>query len=349
MNQPLGFLNGSGEGTSVRDRDKDYANAQLSLMFANETLNKYFMITPNTIAFEGGFTIVSNDSQNPLLDYEKQGFKLEFIVDAIHPENTTSRDSAIFTIVLEDANDNTPTFDQPSYSVTIKEDLSDLASSDFVLLAVSASDKDISPKYGNQSIRYSLVDPTVLQGALSVDPVTGEVKADLAKASAFDVDCVSCPANWTVGIQAEDCGGEDCDDTSNVNEEAVYLTISVENVNDNIPYLVNPCETSFLNIDELSFQLEAVDEDKDRVSFMMTDPGSSFPFSITENGLLSVETGAIDEAFGPREFQITLTDNREPVQTSNTTCNITINDVNDKNPNFTFPAFDQKYWIGIVQ
>merc|ERR1719427_1518385 len=80
---------------------------------------------------------------------------------------------------------------------------------------------------------------------------------------------------------------------------------------------------------------------------MMTDPGSSFPFSITENGLLSVETGAIDEAFGPREFQITLTDNREPVQTSNTACNITINDVNDKNPNFTFPAFDQKYWIDV--
>ena len=177
------------------------------------------------------------------LDYETaQHFSFRVLAsDSGSPSMT---DTTQVTIVVEDANDNTPQFTNAPYLVTLNESLSVPTR----ILTVSAIDSDSGT---NRDIRYSLLGTELF----AIDSLSGVVSLVMSLDYEFQQSL-----NFTV--DASDSGSP-----QQSAEEPVFVTIL--NVNDNPPqfsqdsYKFNVPENSALNVEVI-----ATDEDFDQITFM---------------------------------------------------------------------------------
>ena len=330
----------------VTDADTDATHNQASISFADDDADysQYFTITPFSIVSEGSINIKSNVSENIALDAEQHD-SVEFSLQAVDKDTDTFKGLASFKINIIDVNDHAPEFDQNSYAKTIKEDLSDIKDDGYKLATVSATDGDKSDNLGTPSIRYSLIND--LGGGIKIDSKTGEVTVNPDK-NPFDADTED-GGLVVIEIEAKDCGEEDCE--PKFLTDITTLTVTVENVNDNFPESDVECEKTISNDvtldDNVVLELQSSDLDGDTVKYyLMPNNYNNFPFSVEEeSGNIILDTSKVEEVEQVFSFRILLADDQGPNRGSIINCDITVLDVNDKAPEFSFPVRDARYWI----
>ncbi|XP_009955546.1 PREDICTED: protocadherin Fat 3-like [Leptosomus discolor] len=160
---------------------------------------EYFKINPNT----GLIT-----TARPLKIIEKDLYELEVYT------NKGGDLKAQVTVRLEDANDHTPEFQQPSYSSFVNESVP-VGSS---VLAVSAVDKD---RGENGYITYSIASLNSLP--FTINQFTGVIS------TSEELDFESSPESYRFIVRASDWG------SPYRHESEVNVTIYIGNVNDNKP------------------------------------------------------------------------------------------------------------------
>uniref|UniRef100_A0A672TV81 Protocadherin Fat 3 n=1 Tax=Strigops habroptila TaxID=2489341 RepID=A0A672TV81_STRHB len=160
---------------------------------------EYFKINPNT----GLIT-----TARPLKIIEKDLYELEVYT------NKGGDLKAHVTVRLEDANDHTPEFQQPSYSAFVNESVP-VGST---VLVVSAVDKD---RGENGYITYSIASLNSLP--FTINQFTGVIS------TSEELDFESSPESYRFTVRASDWG------SPYRHESEVNVTVYIGNVNDNKP------------------------------------------------------------------------------------------------------------------
>lgn len=102
-----------------------------------------------------------------LFDYEKTQDNLTFTLTATEVSDPSHVGTATLVVMINDVNDNRPVFSEPVYNVNVNE----TEPEGFHVTTVKATDSDISPDFGTDSIRYS----STCEDKLHVDSMTGQV------------------------------------------------------------------------------------------------------------------------------------------------------------------------------
>lgn len=204
-------------------------------------------------------------------------------------------------LVLLDQNDNTPTFSQESYHISISEDLPPEAE----VLQLSAFDPDEGP---NGDVTYTLTEEN-RQGAFLVDPFTGVVRTTRS------LDRES-RAQYTLKAVATDSS------TQAPLSSVASLTIQVEDVNDNAPI----CKQNPLNAwvslrtqpNQIVTKVIATDADQGEngtVLFKLSDEESLFDIN-SASGEISLRR-RVRAGFSGRKLQVLVSDQGYPTLTAN--------------------------------
>ncbi|XP_034545523.1 cadherin-related family member 2 [Notolabrus celidotus] len=241
-------------------------------------------------------------------------------------------------IILSEANDNRPIFQEASYDFTFPENTA-VGSS---LFTVKATDADTSLA---GVVHYSIDEVTPSSGIGLFDIVdnTGEVRL------IGNLNYTELSTFYRLKINATDGGGHCYYNVTQYFSTIVYSFITVEDMPDldpqflGVPYVGRIEENSPLG--KSVFQVTAVDQDRgvnDRIIYSIEDATVDGLFDISsDDGIISVLSEIDREEFGDTDT-VTLTvkateskDNIHGVRASTTT-NVLINiiDVNDNPPQF---------------
>ena len=249
------------------------------------------------------------------------------------------------TINIQDVNDNAPKFAEEVYAIDITEDPSNAINGISTLLTVKATDDDISDEFGEKSLRFSFNPQTT---DLDIDEETGEITHNPTN-NPFDAESPEKEKEYRIEVR-------DCQSGCVSLTDYTTLKVKILNINDNSPQPEEVCKRSFKNdatfTDDIVLELGATDADDDTVKFSLdqnqNDP--DFPFRVDENdGTIFIDSNKIQEVETSFLFKITLEDDGQPSSLStDVECNMTVTDVNDKQPEFTFPETEEKnYWIDV--
>ena len=265
-------------------------------------------------------------SLNGSIDMETQN--LYVLVVMATDTGSTQKYSATATIsvMLQDVNDNTPSFDQTSYSVRIPEDTK---IGDRINVVMSATDVDVGV---NSEVEFSLTGAGN-DGTFKIDSHTGNLY--LAKAVDYEVLKL-----YQMTVTATDKGVP-------LLSSDTRLTVNIEDVNDNSPEFVNLPNTLDVTENTALFtsilQISAQDRDvgsNGQVTYYIAveDPPESV-FVIQNNNLMMKK--ALDrEKTSSYHLTIVATDMAMPVSERRSvekTITIQVSDINDNAPRFTSP------------
>ncbi|XP_068129838.1 uncharacterized protein [Hyperolius riggenbachi] len=256
------------------------------------------------------------------LDREIQN-NLELILTALDGGDPIRTGTAVISIILKDANDNYPVFNQEIYKVTIKENIA----INSTVIIVQATDKD---EGSNAQITYSFTKtsgnvPHI--GTFSVHPVEGVIK--VTKLLDFEVT-----KNYELSIQAMDGGG--------LVAHAKVL-IEVQDQNDNAPDIFITSLFSPVAEDSSTGTAVALIRVRDRDSGENGDIDCQIievvPFHLvllSDSYYRIVTTSSMDrEKVALYNITILATDKGSPPLSSKRIINLEISDVNDNPPVFT--------------
>jgi hypothetical protein len=228
--------------------------------------------------------------------------------------------TAELLLTITDVNDNQPVFDNGSYAVLIPEN----TTVGTEILQVTASDTDPSSQ-----IFYSL--SGVNYEHFSINTTTGSITV----AMSLDYETIR---DYQLMIIAIDSLSEDRN-----NGTAVFLTISLTDVNDVIPEFTQQ-EYSFSVVENeapaVIGMVEASDQDpvSPLVQYFITSvsPGDSGLFSIgTESGEIVANVAFDREQYSSYSLSIEARDNGVPQLTGTATVAVEILDRNDNTPVFS--------------
>lgn len=181
--------------------------------------------------------------------------------------------SQVFTVTVQDTNDNPPVFADTPYTITIAEDRTD----GYVFFQVSASDRDAGT---NAELEFSLLDD--YNGTFSINSSSGEIAVDGVLHRATQ-------DRYELELFVQDGGDPALNATTTLN-------ITVDEVNDNAPNFIEPSEATTVTLAEdtitgyVVLNVSAQDDDTGlagEVEFSL-DPSDS-PFRI-ENGSLVLDS-----------------------------------------------------------
>ncbi|KAK3739519.1 hypothetical protein QZH41_016191, partial [Actinostola sp. cb2023] len=224
------------------------------------------------------------------------------------------------TIRVIDVNDNKPVFDSNSYSARITENQPQGTS----LVEVHATDRDEGT---NAEITYLLTSGD--QNKFQVDSSTGLISTR----AVLDREQ---QASYVLSVTAKDHG-------SPSQSSVVKVTVTVDDVNDNLPkfsqnnYAVSLVENTARNSVVLRLQARDPDDGSNgRVSYAIVSGDTKSAFSINPStGQLSV-TGPIDrETTASYNLIVRASDSGKPPRSSSTSVKITVTDENDNAPKYT--------------
>ncbi|KAK3099557.1 hypothetical protein FSP39_006219 [Pinctada imbricata] len=265
-------------------------------------------------------------SLNDSIDMELQtSYSLVVMATDTGKSNTFSA-TAIVNIFLMDVNDNTPSFDQTSYSVRVPEDM---AVGEEINIKMVATDTDLGV---NAEISYAL-SGTGNDGTFKIDRHTG--KLYLARKLNYEQK-----SEYRMNVVATDKGLP-------VLSSNAIITIDVDDVNDNHPVFVNL--PNVVNISENNsqfssvLQISASDSDSGsngQVTYYVAveDPPDK-AFSI-QNGNLLVQKSLDRESVPLYHLTIAATDIALPISSRKTvekTIAVRVIDTNDNAPEFISP------------
>ncbi|XP_053317775.1 protocadherin alpha-6-like [Spea bombifrons] len=228
---------------------------------------------------------------------------------------------------ISDVNDNPPTFQKISESISVKENNPPGSH----VYTASATDSDISQ---NSFITYSLIDSKFdgipVSSYISVNPENGKVFSLLS----FDHEQAK---HFQCQIKATDAGLPPL--SSNLT-----LHIFIEDVNDNVPALITPYLTGEAKVTEivqksakvgdLVTKIKAIDEDSGYnawVSYDFINPAKNVPFAIgQQSGEVTVIRSLMESDDDEYRLSILLKDHGEPQMSSMVTLTILlVNSIED--------------------
>ena len=252
---------------------------------------------------------------NFLLDYETQAKEYELQVEAIEMIPSGLISSIDVKILVLNANDHHPMFEQGSYTATVPEDAAFGSS----ILTVAATDCDCSQDCSCSSgqLSYSVKDTEYF----TVDPDTGVI----SPARSLDYERI---ITHIFQVRASDHL------RNKTNVALAYVKINVTNVNDNQPRFANP-EYSF-SVDEDAqvgiglAVIEIHDDDHDEITYSIVQ-GSS-PFTIdARTGVISLSRKLPSS---PWEYTFTIRGTDSNGAFSDAKVFMTIRDKNNNRPVF---------------
>lgn len=252
--------------------------------------------------YRGRFTINSHTgvvSTTQVLDREdRQNYTLNIQARDYGPTPLSS--STQLQLVLLDQNDNIPSFTRKSYHASISEGLPVGAE----VLQVSAFDPDEGP---NGDVTYSLTEDSS-QGAFSVDAFTGVIRTTRA------LDREN-RAQYTLRAVATD----GC--TQGPLSSVASVTITVEDVNDNVPVCDQNPMNAWVSMRTLPNQIvttvmatDGDQGDNGTIHFMLSDEENLFDIN-TESGEISLRR-RVRAGFSGRKLQVAVSDRGRPPLTS---------------------------------
>ncbi|XP_059190480.1 protocadherin-23 [Centropristis striata] len=252
--------------------------------------------------YRGRFTINSHSgvvSTTQLLDREeKQNYTLTIQARDYGPAPLSS--STQLQLLLLDQNDNIPSFSRKSYHASVSESLP----AGVEVLRVSAFDPD---EGSNGDLTYSLAEDSS-QGAFSVDAVTGVIRTTRA----LDRET---RAQFTLRAVATD----GC--SQGPLSSAASVTVTVEDVNDNVPVCEQNPMNAWVSMRTLPNQIvttvmatDGDQGDNGTIQFMLYDEENLFDIN-SESGEISLRR-RVRAGFSGRKLQVVVSDRGRPPLTS---------------------------------
>ena len=279
---------------------------------------------------------------NRVLDAESSP-SYSFTVVAMDNDVPVSRNSmATVNIEVIDLNDNSPVFNQSSYTTSVSES----ATVQSVIFQVTAQDLDVSPI--NSDIRYEIL-PLEQQGSgesinplpdspsnastefpFVINPITGEISLS----EMLDYEIVQ---QFMFTVLASDGGSLSRTGTTQV-------TVVVEDANDNAPQFVNAPFSVILSESEQApavvMSLSALDGDSGTNGEIEYSLVGTEQFSIdATTGLLSLVQSLDYERQQSLNFTVIAMDSGTPPLLSEEQVFVTILNVNDNAPQFSEDAY----------
>uniref|UniRef100_A0A3Q2U6F5 Cadherin domain-containing protein n=1 Tax=Fundulus heteroclitus TaxID=8078 RepID=A0A3Q2U6F5_FUNHE len=239
------------------------------------------------------------------------------------------------TIILNDANDNSPVFQNPAFDVSVQENTA-VGTSLFKFTATDADEGDAG------AVRYSITEAVPAQGAemFEIDVINGELKL---KGKLNYVQ----HSFYRLKVTAKDLGGSCGSGAHVVQSSDVFSFITVVDVPDldpvfiSAPYIGSVEENS--PVDKSVLTVTAIDQDRginDKILYSIQDSTADGLFKISQDdGIISVSSGIDREVTGDtvtltvKATESKMNVNGQPA-TATATVQINIIDVNDNPPQF---------------
>ncbi|XP_031561240.1 protein dachsous-like [Actinia tenebrosa] len=277
------------------------------------TLNSSY---PSSNRFNIDPTSGSISTAEPLDRETKDKYVIQVVVaDGGTPART---DAAIVTINVTDVNDNRPTFNDSSYSVTAPENIT----VNTIVAQIFASDRDLG---NNAKFSYSML-PTRF---FSIESDTGIIR------NVLTLDRETTPS-FTLTCTATDDG------YPRLTSEPVTIHVILQDVNDNAPRFEN--QPYYSNVSEneavgsIIADVLAVDRDlgdAGKVEYRITSGDQNGMFTIDNNtGIISLGRAHDRERQDAYTLTVQASDLGTPPLQSTTKVYINILDVNDNAPIF---------------
>lgn len=267
---------------------------------------------------------------NPLDREKKDGYTLEIIATA-HDLNISGK--CVARIKIEDANDNSPYFLKNSYNISVKEDVN-IGSS---LIQLTAYDSD-DPTTGNAKIKYEIHSGQDLFGWLSIDPDTGWVST----AKELDRETTS---QIKLTIKAADREGLG-------RKTFVSLNVTVLDVNDETPQFKVQVQVPLkikenLPPNSMALKVNAVDKDEGSnglVNYRIINGTgvSKFHMKDATSGWVYTTKSLDYEQVRVYSLSVLAIDNGKPPRSASFEYQITVEDVNEYQPEFLKQTYEFK-------
>ena len=278
-----------------------------------------------------------------VLDIDHTNSKLSYTVTVNFTASNGYSDTYDITITLTDINDNTPTFNQTEYTVTVPENAAvnyevfkavasdpDQVASQLIIDEVNADIIGIVYTISNGRVLYEIVGGNE-EKQFSIEPETGSVI--VAAESSLDVDGVNF---YNITILAVDGGGLN---------STTSLLITIIDSNDNPPFILYP-DSFTIDLSEdtppglvIVDYINATDDDSgenSEILFSVLEGDITDSFVIDEETGELVLSGELDrEAKNPLVLTIAAIDRGTPPLQDTFSVTINILDVNDEPPEFT--------------
>ncbi|XP_069100904.1 protocadherin Fat 4-like isoform X2 [Argopecten irradians] len=266
------------------------------------------------------FTIDSSTgiiTSTAVIDYEVNTI-FSMIVQAVDgvPALTAQ---CLVQVSITDVNDNAPTFNPTTYTVTLSEDAAVSTS----VTTVSATDAD-SVSNNNNVFEYS----TTSSVPFTVDTTTGEIITN----AVLDRETT---ASYDMVILATDKGTIPLTGTSTV-------TISLIDVNDNDPSISGTYDTTIdedIAVNTVVFTITATDPDdgqNSQLSYSINSGNTNTDFKIeVGTGIIQTANALDREITASYTLEVYVVDNGATPRTASVTCTVTIADLNDNTPAWT--------------
>ncbi|KAM4732539.1 cadherin-related family member 2 [Anableps anableps] len=240
------------------------------------------------------------------------------------------------TIILYDANDNSPVFENPSFDISVPENTA-IGQSVFKFSANDADEGDAGV------VRYSILEITPAEGSavFEIDEISGDLKIK------GQLNYNSLSTFYRLKVQARDLGGSCGPGDKVFQSNSVFSFVTVVDVADldpvfiGTPYIGNVEENS--PVDNSVLRVTALDQDKginDNIVYSIEGSTADGLFKISQNdGIISVSSGIDREVTGDTvTLTVKGTESRPNINgqpaTATATVQINIGDVNDNRPQF---------------
>ncbi|KAM8733778.1 cadherin-related family member 2 [Acanthopagrus schlegelii] len=306
----------------VRDLDKT-RRTQLTLQGAEKDM---FSVEPASTTSDSVVQLLVK--QPDKLDFEKiQQTVLQVI--ATDEDKPTFSTTATVTITIKDANDNSPTFPQDTYKLTVAEH----SPAGTTIATITAEDPDTMDQ---DQITYKLL-PESIHLYFDVEPTTGAVY--VKNGTLLDREVRSL---YSATLQARDTGGK---------PGTTVLEITLTDINDQAPVFNRESYLEFVPEDgHFELQITATDADEtdsanSQIVYGIEPSEYSSNFTINPDTGVLRNQGMLDrEALNPDldgriELIVTATDKGSPPLSSTVPVIINVEDVNDNVPEFEASSY----------
>ncbi|XP_069509853.1 LOW QUALITY PROTEIN: uncharacterized protein [Ambystoma mexicanum] len=286
--------------------------------------NPYFSLSVNRRT-DG--TLLRELVLDKVLDREDQESH-QLVLTALDGGHPAKKGSSQITVIVMDINDNAPTFDRSTYTVSVLENIP----VPFLLIKLNATDIDEGP---NGEIEYCFEEHTLktMHRLFSLDSHTGEIRVkgtiDYEEANLFEI-----------AVQAKDRGVP-------VMVGRCILHVKIEDVNDNAPEIL--LKSPGLSVPEntpvgtaVAF-LRVRDRDSGQNGEVRLEVSPNRPFILKPYGnhYSLVTDDILDrETISQYTLKLVATDQGSPPLQTQTMMFLNITDMNDNAPHFSQPQFD---------
>uniref|UniRef100_UPI00398F508F protocadherin-10-like n=1 Tax=Pristiophorus japonicus TaxID=55135 RepID=UPI00398F508F len=262
------------------------------------------------------------------LDREHQQMH-QLVLTAVDGGIPVRSGTALISVIVLDANDNLPLFEQATYKVSLEEN----APKETLVLKLNASDLD---QGSNSEIVYSFSShtPPRVHELFNVDSHTGEIRVK----SVIDHEELN---SYEIYVQAKDKGGPYAIPVH------CRVLVDIVDVNDNAPEVILTSVTSPVMEDAMAGTVIALisvtDQDSGKNGQISCEISKDVPFRLQssfKNYYTLVTTDLLDRESVP-EYNITIRaiDSGYPSLSTNKSIFLKVSDVNDNAPRFSKPSY----------